>query len=163
MGIASESNKHDKGESMAEFGIEEIMKLLPHRYPFLLVDRIVSCDDAAKIVGIKNVTMNEPFFQGHFPGRPVMPGVLQLEAMAQTAGILLNRIGGGAKGIPFFMAIDGARFRKVVKPGDQCRIEVEITKLRAKVARFKARILIEDAVASEAEMMCMLAEEDADS
>lgn len=148
---------------MAEIEIEEIMKLLPHRYPFLLVDRIESCDGKEKIIGIKNVTMNEPFFQGHFPGRPVMPGVLQLEAMAQTAGILLNRIADNPDGTPFFMGIDGARFRKVVKPGDQCRIEVTITKLRGKIARFKAEITVDGAVASEAEMMCMIAEEDTGS
>lgn len=146
---------------MATLGIEEIMKLLPHRYPFLLVDKIIECDDKESIVGIKNVTMNEPFFQGHFPGLPVMPGVLQLEAMAQTAGILLNRIAGNPDGVPFFMGIDGARFRKVVKPGDQCRIEVRITKLRAKIARFKAQVKVDDDIASEAEMMCMISTEGA--
>ncbi len=144
---------------MAELEIEEIMKLLPHRYPFLLVDRILECDDEKHIVGLKNVTMNEPFFQGHFPGMPVMPGVLQLEAMAQTAGILLNRIAGNTDGIPFFMGIDGARFRKVVKPGDQLRIDIEITKLRSKVARFKGKVLVNGKVASEAEMMCMIGSE----
>ena len=144
---------------MAELEIEEIMKLLPHRYPFLLVDRILECDDEKHIVGLKNVTINEPFFQGHFPGLPVMPGVLQLEAMAQTAGILLNRIAGNADGIPFFMGIDGARFRKVVKPGDQLRIEIEITKLRSKLARFKGKVIVDGKVASEAEMMCMIGSE----
>ena len=144
---------------MAELEIEEIMKLLPHRYPFLLVDRILECDDEKHIVGLKNVTMNEPFFQGHFPGMPVMPGVLQLEAMAQTAGILLNRIAGNTDGIPFFMGIDGARFRKVVKPGDQLHIDIEITKLRSKVARFKGKVLVNGKVASEAEMMCMIGSE----
>jgi len=143
---------------MATLGIEEIMKLLPHRYPFLLVDKIVECDDKEKIVGIKNVTMNEPYFQGHFPGLPVMPGVLQLEAMAQTAGILLNRIAGNPDGVPVFMSIDGARFRKVVKPGDQCRIEVTITKRRSKIARFKAQITVDGSVVSEAEMMCMISD-----
>jgi beta-hydroxyacyl-ACP dehydratase FabZ len=150
-----------KERRMASLGIEEIMKLLPHRYPFLLVDKVIECDDKEHIVGIKNVTMNEPFFQGHFPGLPVMPGVLQLEAMAQTAGILLNRIAGNPDGVPFFMGIDGARFRKVVKPGDQCRIEVTITKLRAKLARFKAQITVDGEVASEAEMMCMISSEGA--
>jgi len=145
---------------MATLEIEDIMKLLPHRYPMLLVDRIVECDDEKRIVGIKNVTVNEPFFQGHFPGLPVMPGVLQLEAMAQTAGILLNRIAGNPDGVPFFMAIDGARFRKIVKPGDQMRIEVDITKLRSKLARFKAQVLVDGKVASEAEMMCMIGAED---
>ena len=142
---------------MAELCIEEIMELLPHRYPFLLVDKVIECDDEKRIVAIKNVTMNEPFFQGHFPGAPVMPGVLQLEAMAQTAGVLLNRIAGDTDGIPFFMGIDGARFRRSVKPGDQLRIEIEITKLRSKIARFDAKAYVGDEVASEASMMCMIA------
>jgi beta-hydroxyacyl-ACP dehydratase FabZ len=147
---------------MSTYDIEGIMEKLPHRYPFLLVDKIIECDDEKRVVGIKNVTMNEPFFQGHFPGMPVMPGVLQLEAMAQTAGVLLNAIAGSGGSIPYFMAIDKARFRKVVKPGDQLRIEVEITKLRSRSAKFKAVITVEDAVVSEAEMMCMITGEKAD-
>ncbi|MFU8780794.1 MAG: 3-hydroxyacyl-ACP dehydratase FabZ [Kiritimatiellia bacterium] len=141
-----------------ELNIQQIIEILPHRYPFLLVDRIESCDDKEAIVGIKNVTINEPFFQGHFPGLPVMPGVLQLEAMAQTAGILLNRIAGNPDGVPFFMGIDGARFRRVVKPGDQLRIAINITKLRAKIARFSAVVTVDGEVASEAEMMCMISQ-----
>jgi len=144
---------------MVTLEIEEIMELLPHRYPFLMLDRIVECDDEKRIVGLKNVTMNEPYFQGHFPELPVMPGVLQLEAMAQTAGILLNRVAGNPDGVPFFMGIDGARFRRVVKPGDQLRIEVEITKIRSKLARFKGTVKVGDSVASEAEMMCMIGAE----
>ena len=144
---------------MSEFGIEEIQRSLPHRYPFLLVDRVAECDDEKRIVGIKNVTINEPFFQGHFPGAPVMPGVLQLEAMAQTAGLLLNRLGGVDGGIPYFMTIDKARFRKVVKPGDQLRLEVEIMNLRSRSAKFRARATVDGAVVSEAEMMCMIAEQ----
>ena len=138
------------------------MKLLPHRYPMLMIDRIIECDDKERIVGLKNVTVNEPFFQGHFPGVPVMPGVLQLEAMAQTAGILLNRITDLSGKVPYFMAIDKAKFRKVVSPGDQMRIEVEFLKLRAKMARFKGVILVDGAVASEAEMMCVVTDEKAD-
>jgi len=137
--------------------IQQIQELLPHRYPFLLVDGIVECDDQKRIVGIKNVTMNEPFFQGHFPGAPVMPGVLQLEAMAQTGGILLNRIGGDGKGVPYFMAIDKAKFRKVVKPGDQLRIEIEITNIKRSAARFQGKCYVGDQLASEAELMCMVA------
>lgn len=143
---------------MSEMSIDEIMKLLPHRYPILLVDRIIECDDERRIVGIKNVSANEPYFQGHFPGVPIMPGVLQLEAMAQTAGILMMRISGGKGGMPFFMSIDKAKFRKVVKPGDQMRIEIEMTKIRSRTARFNAKAFIDGAVASEAEMMCMLAD-----
>jgi 3-hydroxyacyl-[acyl-carrier-protein] dehydratase len=152
---------------MSTLTIEEIMKILPHRYPFLLVDKITECDDEKRIVGIKNVTMNEPHFQGHFPGMPVMPGVLQLEAMAQTAGVLLNRIGqktGALKpgAIPFFMSIDNAKFRKVVKPGDTLRIEVEVTNLKSRIAKFSAKAYVGDAVASEADMMCMITEQKAE-
>lgn len=147
---------------MAIMETTDIMKLLPHRYPMLLIDTIIECDDEKRIVGLKNVTINEPFFQGHFPGLPVMPGVLQLEAMAQVAGILLNRIAGNPDGVPFFMSIDKAKFRKVVKPGDQMRIEVDITKLRSKTARFEARVIVDDAVASQAEMMCMITSESAE-
>jgi len=146
---------------MPTLNTEEIMKLLPHRFPMLLVDKIIECDDQVKIVGIKNVTANEPFFQGHFPGVPVMPGVLQIEAMAQTGGVLLNRKAGLSGGIPYFMAIDKAKFRKVVRPGDQMRIEVEITNLRARAVRLAARVLVDGAVASEAELLCMMTEQKA--
>jgi beta-hydroxyacyl-ACP dehydratase FabZ len=148
---------------MATINIDEIMKILPHRYPFLMVDRIVECDNQKRIVGIKNVSANEPYFQGHFPGMPVMPGVLQLESMAQTAGILMNALGGESGGIPYFMGIDNARFRKVIKPGDQMVIEVEMVTLRSRVARFKAKVMVDGALASEAEMLCMLTEQKADA
>ncbi|MBA4387164.1 MAG: 3-hydroxyacyl-[acyl-carrier-protein] dehydratase FabZ [Verrucomicrobia bacterium] len=146
---------------MSAIAIDEIMKVLPHRYPMLLVDKIVECDDKTRIVGIKNVTVNEPFFMGHFPGAPVMPGVLQLEAMAQTAGVLLNRIAGASGNIPYFMAIDKARFRRVVRPGDQMRIEVEILNLRTKACKFGAKVLVDGNLASEAEMMCMITDQKA--
>jgi beta-hydroxyacyl-ACP dehydratase FabZ len=142
---------------MSTLNIEEIMKLLPHRYPFLLVDKIVECDDLDFIVGIKNVTINEPFFQGHFPGMPVMPGVLQLEAMAQVAGVLMIKSSPVAGGVvPYFMSIDGARFRRVVKPGDQLRIEIKITQRRSRSVKFTGAISVEGQAASEAEMMCMV-------
>lgn len=147
---------------MTMLNAEEIMKLLAHRYPMLLVDKIIECDNEKSIVGIKNVTVNEPFFQGHFPGVPIMPGVLQLEAMAQTGGVLLNlagKLSGG--GIPYFMTIDKAKFRNVVRPGDQMRIEVEILNLRSKAARFKGRILVGETVVSEAELMCMITQQKA--
>lgn len=144
---------------MATLDIQEILKLLPHRYPFLLVDRIVECDDQKRIVGIKNVSMNEPFFQGHFPGIPVMPGVLQLEAMAQTGGILVNRMSNAGERVPFFMAVDKARFRRVIKPGDQMRIEVEFLTLKTKVVKFQGRIFVDGELASEAEMMCMITDQ----
>jgi beta-hydroxyacyl-ACP dehydratase FabZ len=148
---------------MPAMTIDEILTYLPHRYPMLMVDRIVECDDAKRIVGIKNVCANEPFFQGHFPGNPVMPGVLQLEAMAQAGGILVMRIfkaRGEALGTPFFMAIDKAKFRKVVKPGDQMRIEVEITNARSRTARFQGRVFVAEALVSEAELLCMIASQD---
>ena len=144
---------------MTVLNTEQIMALLPHRYPMLLVDRIIECDDKQRIVGIKNVTINEPFFQGHFPGFPVMPGVLQVEAMAQTGGILISRILGAAKRLPFFMTIDNVKFRKPVKPGDQMRIEMELTNLRSRTAKFTGKVLVEGALVSEAELMCMLTDE----
>jgi beta-hydroxyacyl-ACP dehydratase FabZ len=125
----------------------------------LLVDRILESDGKKKIVGIKNVTANEPFFQGHFPGKPVMPGVLQVEAMAQTAGILLAQVTGASGGTPYFMSIDKAKFRKVVQPGDQLRMEVELLNLRATASRFKAKAFVGDSLVSEAEVMCMFENE----
>jgi len=145
---------------MSVVGIEEILKILPHRYPMLLVDRIIECDGVKRIVGIKNLTFNEPFFQGHFPGAPVMPGVLQLEAMAQTGGILLNQVAGSAKKLPYLMSIDKAKFRKVVVPGDQMRITVEFMNVRSKIARFKGECSVDGVLASEAEILCMVTEQD---
>ena len=136
-----------------------ILKSLPHRFPMLLVDRVIECDDKQRIVALKSVTINEPFFQGHFPGYPIMPGVLQLEAMAQTAGLLVNRIYDADGEIPFFMSIDKAKFRRIVSPGDQLRIEVDITNARLRAVRFKGRILVDGKTASEAEMMCMLTDQ----
>ncbi len=112
-----------------QLDVNEIMKILPHRYPFLMVDRIVELEHGKRCVGIKNVTINEPFFQGHFPGHPVMPGVLIIEAMAQVAGIMAYLASDEAtrEKVTYFMAIDNARFRKPVFPGDQLRIEIETT------------------------------------
>jgi len=141
---------------MPALDIGEIRRILPHRYPMLLVDRVLECDDETRIVGLKNVTANEEFFQGHFPEAPVMPGVYQLEAMAQTGGILLIRRMSRAAGTPYFMAIDKARFRRVIQPGDQLRIEVDIVSVRSKVAKFNGKILVDGKVASEAELMCMI-------
>ncbi|MBM4155870.1 MAG: 3-hydroxyacyl-ACP dehydratase FabZ [Lentisphaerae bacterium] len=137
---------------MSVIGIQEIQTLLPHRYPFLLVDRIIECDNTERIVGIKNLTFNEPFFQGHFPGAPVMPGVLQLEAMAQVGGILLTKITGKVQ-VMYFLAIDKARFRRIMGPGDQMRIEVKFLKMRLNMARFVGTITCDGELASEAELM----------
>ena len=131
----------------------EILNVLPHRYPFMLVDRIIECDDEKRIVGIKNLTFNEPFFQGHFPGQPVMPGVLQMEAMAQVAGILLNKLLGAEGKISFFAAIDNARFRRPVIPGDQLRMEIEIIKAKPRLSKVHAKAFVEDTLVSEADLM----------
>jgi 3-hydroxyacyl-[acyl-carrier-protein] dehydratase len=133
--------------------VMEIMQILPHRYPMLLVDRVLECDDKEYIVGIKNLTATEAYFQGHFPGDPVMPGVLQLEAMAQVAGILVNRVSKADGAIAYFLAVDKARFRKILRPGDQLRIEVRMTRSRATMWRVEGKILVEDEVACEAELM----------
>lgn len=138
---------------MSSIDVEEIMKILPHRYPMLLVDRIIECDEAKRIVGIKNLTMNESFFQGHFPGHPVMPGVLQLEAMAQVGGVLLSRVLKQEGRVAYFLAIDNARFRKVLQPGDQMRIEVEVLKVRLGMSKVHGKVFVEDEIASEADLM----------
>ena len=140
---------------MAVIDIQEILKILPHRYPMLMVDKIIECDDEKRIVGVKNLSYNEPFFQGHFPGSPIMPGVLELEAMAQVGGILLNRKTGVKAFIPLFMAVDKAKFRNAIFPGDQMRIEVEIQKCRAKIVKCKGKVLVDGKIASEAELLFM--------
>jgi 3-hydroxyacyl-[acyl-carrier-protein] dehydratase len=137
---------------------EEIMRYLPHRYPFLLVDRIVELDDK-KIRGIKNVTMNEPFFVGHFPGYPVMPAVLVIEALAQLASILAWKISGRSPGdgtIIFFAAIDNARFRKQVRPGDQLALESEVYRLVRGVGKFAVRAKVDDEIVAEADLMAAM-------
>jgi UDP-3-O-[3-hydroxymyristoyl] N-acetylglucosamine deacetylase / 3-hydroxyacyl-[acyl-carrier-protein] dehydratase len=134
--------------------IRKIMEVLPHRYPFLLVDRILEVQGTTKIVGLKNVTINEPAFQGHFPGHPIMPGVLIVEAMAQTGGLLLmEQVADRENKVVYFMALDNVKFRKPVVPGDQLRMEVEMLQFRGKVARMKGTALVEGQVVAEAEMM----------
>lgn len=132
--------------------VEEVMKALPHRYPFLMVDRIVKFDGPTKCTGVKSVTINEPFFQGHFPGHPVMPGVLQVEAMAQVASILLKRMSGETR-IGYFMSADSVKFRKPVIPGDTLFIEADLLKARRNIGKAYCRCLVNNEVASEGELM----------
>jgi 3-hydroxyacyl-[acyl-carrier-protein] dehydratase len=135
-----------------------VMRLLPHRYPFLLVDRIVDIDGDSSAVGIKNVTVNEPHFQGHFPDQPVMPGVLIVEAMAQTAGAICIRNQKSERpSLVYFMTIDNAKFRKPVVPGDQLRIHVRKLKQRGTIWRFGCEALVDGAKVAEAEISAMIA------
>lgn len=138
--------------------VREIMEILPHRYPFLLIDRVLEVDENS-ITAIKNVTFNEQFFQGHFPGHPVMPGVLIVEAMAQAGGaLLLGRIEDREKKLIFFTGIDNCRFRKPVIPGDQVVFEVEVTGVRRNFAKIKGRALVDGEVVCEADLMSAMAD-----
>ena len=139
--------------------INEIQKILPHRPPFLLVDRIVELEPAKRVVGIKNVTMNEPFFVGHFPNFPVMPGVLIIEAMAQTGGVLaLRDEGDRTEKLVYFAAIEKARFRRPVVPGDQLRLELEVLSRRTTFCRMKGKALVDGQVVAEAIILCKILE-----
>ncbi len=137
------------------FDIQAIAELLPHRYPFLLIDRVVNLTPNQEIVALKNVTMNEPFFQGHFPSAPIMPGVLIVEAMAQAGGVLvLDSLPKDNHGRPvYFMGLDKVRFRKPVVPGDQIVLEVKLLKLRSKAAKLAGRATVADNLVAEAELM----------
>ena len=138
-----------------QYDIRQIMELLPHRYPFLLVDRIVELVPSEKVVGLKNVTINEPFFQGHFPGAPIMPGVLIVEAMAQTGGILaMASTPEDQRGrLIYFMGIDKVRFRKPVVPGDQLMIEMTLIRHRPKVTKMGGVVTVDGKKVAEAELM----------
>ncbi len=139
--------------------IHQILKQLPHRYPILLVDRVVSIEKGKSIRALKNVTINEPFFNGHFPHRPVMPGVLMLEALAQAAALLaFDSIGvtPDDKTVYYFAGIDGARFKRPVEPGDQLTLDVELDRMKAGIFKFKARAKVGEEVAVEAELMCTM-------
>ena len=139
--------------------INQIMKILPHRYPFLMIDRVLELEPGKRIVGYKNVTINEPFFPGHFPGHPVMPGVLIIEAMAQIAGILAYQSDESVRDkVTYFAGIDNARFRKPVKPGDQLQIEVEATGCKRGIWLFSARALVDGKPVAEAELKATFAE-----
>lgn len=137
--------------------IEEIMSIIPHRYPFLLVDKIVELETGKRIVGIKNVTINEPFFQGHFPNKPVMPGVLIIEAMAQVGAVLmLKDLEDRNEKLALFAGIDEARFRRQVLPGDVLRFEVEVLKVKSVTAKLKGKAFVGDALVCEATVLCAM-------
>ena len=144
---------------MAEMDVYEILSRLPHRFPMLMIDRVLECEPGKRIVALKNVSANEPYFQGHFPNIPIMPGVLILEAMAQAAGVLAFSTQGqqaDGKSLYYFAGIDSARFKRPVKPGDQLVIEVEATATRLNVAKFKCVAKVDGQVATEAEIMCTI-------
>lgn len=139
--------------------IHKILKQLPHRYPILLVDRVLEIEKGKSIKALKNVTINEPFFTGHFPHRPVMPGVLMLEALAQTAALLAFDTLGTTPDdntVYYFAGIDGARFKRPVEPGDQLTLAVELDRMKAGIFKFKARALVGEELAVEAELMCTM-------
>ena len=142
------------------YGIQKIMQFLPHRYPFLLVDRVLELEPGVRIVALKNVTINEPFFQGHFPGQPVMPGVLIIEAMAQAGGLLAYESGPGDKHgqLIYFMGMDKVRFRKPVVPGDQLIFEARILRMRTKVAKMAGTAFVDNQLVAEAELMASFGE-----
>ena len=139
--------------------IHAILERLPHRYPILLVDRVLELEKGARIKALKNVSINEPFFTGHFPKRPVMPGVLMLEALAQAAALLSFETMGQQpddRTVYYFAGIDGARFKRVVEPGDQLVLEVEVDRVRAGIWKYRARARVGDELACEAELMCTM-------
>src|SRR5215472_8498310 len=151
----SQSPVWDNVETILD--ITQIQAILPHRYPFLLVDRIIEYEPNKRVVGIKNVTLNEPYFAGHFPGAPVMPGVLIVEAMAQTAGVLmLASLPDRASKLVFFTGIDGAKFRKPVIPGDQLKLELDVLRLRPRYIRLRGRAFVGGQLVAEAEISSSL-------
>ena len=139
------------------FSIQEILDFLPHRYPFLLIDRVVEFEPARRLVALKNVTINEPFFQGHFPGVPIMPGVLVIEAMAQAGAIImLAEITDRDKKLVVFTGIERAKFRQSVTPGDQLRIEVNVLSFRPRAGRIEGKAFVDGKLACEATLTCMV-------
>jgi 3-hydroxyacyl-[acyl-carrier-protein] dehydratase len=139
------------------FDIQEILDFLPHRYPFLLIDRITEFEPKTRLVAIKNVTMNEPFFQGHFPGYPIMPGVLVVEAMAQAGGIIMmHELDDRHEKLVVFTGIEKAKFRRPVTPGDQLRIEVEVLAFRTRAGRIQGRATVDGKLACEATLTCQV-------
>lgn len=137
--------------------IHEVLSLLPHRYPFLLIDRVIDYKENRHLIASKNVTINEPFFAGHFPARPVMPGVLIVEAMAQATGLLAMKSQPdevGEKSLYYLVGVDKARFKRIVEPGDQLTIEVRLNKIRQGIGRFSGKAHVDNEIAATAEIMC---------
>ena len=150
----------DLKETLGTADIHEILKLLPHRYPFLLVDRIIEIDSDNSAIGIKNVTANEPHFTGHFPDNPIMPGVLLIEGMAQTAGAICARKAGSGTSLVYFMTIDNARFRKPVVPGDRVEFHVVKLKQRANIWKFHCDAKVDGNLVAEADIGAMMVDKD---
>lgn len=151
-----EAKSKQKNRDENGLDIDQILKIMPHRYPFLLIDRVLKVEEGERVVGIKNVTINEPFFVGHFPSKPVMPGVLILEALAQLSGILMLGTEEKQGKLAYFLAIDKARFRKAVRPGDQLRLEAEVLRMKGRLLKTRVQALVEEDVACQAEMMFQL-------
>ena len=147
--------KPESAEHESSIDINGILKILPHRYPFIMVDRILEYEQGKHITGLKNVTVNEPFFQGHFPGEPVMPGVLILEGMAQVGALLAYKSIPGSIGnkLVYFAGIDKVRFRKVVRPGDQVIFKLELIKMKAKLSKMSGKAYVDDQLVAEADLM----------
>jgi UDP-3-O-[3-hydroxymyristoyl] N-acetylglucosamine deacetylase/3-hydroxyacyl-[acyl-carrier-protein] dehydratase len=152
IGAKTDAESGDQGGAM---DCEAVMRLLPHRYPFLMVDRVLKTE-GNHIVGLKNITLNEPYFQGHFPGHPIMPGVLQLEAIAQAAGLLMMRRAENSNQLAYFMSAENVKWRKPVRPGDTLLIDVELMKMRGKIGKAKGVCKVQDEIVSEAEVTFML-------
>ena len=146
--------------SSTAININEIMEILPHRYPFLLVDKVIEFEASKRIRAIKNVTINEPFFVGHFPGHPIMPGVLIVEAMAQVGGILAFKSSDVKDKVVYFMGIDGARFRKPVLPGDTLEITIEVKKIRGTIWSFKGEVHVDGKLVANANLMATIMDKD---
>jgi beta-hydroxyacyl-ACP dehydratase FabZ len=145
------------GNNISSLNINDILKLMPHRYPFLLVDRIVESDGFKRMVAIKNVTINEPYFQGHFPDYPVMPGVLVVEALAQVGALLLfSAVENRESKLVYFSGIDNCRFRRPVVPGDQLRLEIDVVRTRGCYFKMKGNALVDGVLVAEAELSCAL-------
>jgi UDP-3-O-[3-hydroxymyristoyl] N-acetylglucosamine deacetylase/3-hydroxyacyl-[acyl-carrier-protein] dehydratase len=152
IGAKTDAESGDQGGAM---DCEAVMRLLPHRYPFLMVDRVLKTE-GNHIIGLKNITLNEPYFQGHFPGHPIMPGVLQLEAIAQAAGLLMMRRAENSNQLAYFMSAENVKWRKPVRPGDTLLIDVELMKMRGKIGKAKGVCKVQDEIVSEAEVTFML-------